>query len=141
MYYVLRTQHLENYGVFDDEPRPKWKAKGGDIYVLYYNNVRHISNILLNNFTAEECVRHSGGFCTYPAGKIVDVRSERGDNVYNWVAEEVDCPFFKFVYVIDVDKWEITDVDLYEQTSYDDNDGALRLIADKIKELTRGKTI
>ena len=139
MYYILRTQHLENYGVFDDDPQPRWKAKGGDTYVLFYDNVRHSTDRMLNNFTAEECVKWSSGFCTYPIGKVIDVPNHNS-YVYDWVADEVDHPWFKFVYVTDVNKWEIQSVELDQEMWFSDDDGyAKRVLADKIKELTHAR--
>ena len=148
MYYIIHTQHLEktgdfiywDCGVFDDKPQFRWKAKGGDIYVLYYNNVKNSTERMLNNFIAEECVRHSSGFCTYPIGKVIDVPSHNS-YVYKWVAEEIDHPWFKFVYVTAPYKWEIQSVELDQEMWFSDDEGYAKVVlADKIKELTHGRT-
>jgi hypothetical protein len=133
MYYIIHTQHLENYGLFDEPAKPRWKAKGGDIYVIYNASP---NDRTLNNFIAEECVKSSPGFCTYPIGKIIDVPSHNS-NVYRWVAEEVDYPWFKFVYVTAPDKWEIQSVELDQEMWFSDDEGYAKVVlAAKIKELT-----
>lgn len=143
MYYIIHTQHLENYGCLDaydnfEEPsKPHWKSKGGDIFVIYGASPEDRT---LNNFIAKECVKNDGGFCTYPIGKIIDVPSHNS-NVYRWVAEEIDYPWFKFVYVTAPDKWEIQSVELDQEMWFSDDEGYAKVVlADKIKELTHGKT-
>lgn len=137
MYYIIHTQHLENYGLFDEPAKPRWKSKGGDIFVIYGADPKDRT---LNNFIAQECVKNNGGFCTYPIGRIIDVPSHNS-NVYRWVAEEIDYPWFKFVYVTAPDKWEIQSVELDQEMWFSDDEGYAKVVlADKIKELTHGRT-
>lgn len=137
MYHIIHTQYLENYGVFDEPAKPRWKAKGGDTFVIYGASPKDRT---LYNFIAEECVKSSPGSRTYPIGKIIDVPSHNS-NVYRWVAEEVDYPWFKFVYVTAPDKWEIQSVELDQEMWFSDDEGYAKVVlADKIKELTHGRT-
>lgn len=34
MYIQIDTQYLENYGLHDEPPAPRWKYKGGDVYLV-----------------------------------------------------------------------------------------------------------
>lgn len=139
MYHIIKTQRLENYGLFDEPAKPRWKSKGGDTYVIYGSDPKDRT---LNNFIAQECVKNDGGFCTYPIGRIIDVPSHNS-NVYKWVAEEVDYPWFKFVYVTAPDKWEIQSIELSPDYFFDNHEEGLDDLAITIKELTEdfnGKT-
>ncbi len=118
MFLVIKTQHLENYGRFDEPPKPRWKPKGGDIFVIYGAKPRDTS---VNNFIAKECVKNDGGFCTYPVDSIIDVpsgNSFNGNNTYNWVADEVDYPWFKFVNIKGPNEWDINSISV-DENQYD----------------------
>jgi len=131
MYHIIKTQNLENYGLFDEPPKPRWKSKGGDIYVIYGASPKDRT---LNNFIAEECVKNCGGFCSYPIGKIIDVPSHNS-NVYRWVAEEVDYPWFKFVTITGPDKWDIESISI-DENMWDDPEKLQQTIADAVQTLT-----
>ena len=135
MYHIIRTQNLENYAA-----KPRWKSKGGDIFVIYGASPEDRT---LNNFIAEECVKNDGGFCSYPIGRIIDVPSHNS-NVYRWVAEEVDYPWFKFVYVTGPNEWKIQSVELHPDDFFDNPEKGLDNLANMVKILTEdcnGKTI
>jgi hypothetical protein len=113
MYYVIKTQYLENYGVFDEPAQPRWKAKGGDTYLLYRGVSIADPHRMLKNFIAEVCVKHSTGSCTYPVGEPVEILSHPTVS-YEWCAEEINEPWFKFVNVTSVNTWDIQSVDVEE---------------------------
>ena len=132
MYHIIKTQNLENYGLFDEPAKPRWKSKGGDIYVIYGAEPKDRS---LNNFIAKECVKKNGGFCTFPIGRIIDVPSHNS-NVYNWVAKEVNYPWFKFVNMTGPDKWDIESITI-DEDQWDDPEKLQQTIADTVQTLTK----
>lgn len=145
MYYIIKTQYLENYGVFDEPAQPRWKAKGGDTYLLYIP-AGIDEHRLLCNFKAEECVKHSPAGRTYPVGDQIKIPtaipkrrmfSEGSQGIYEWCAYEINEPWFKFVTVTSVNTWEIQSIDVDPDLFYEEEEsGALYKLANKIKELT-----
>lgn len=139
MYHIIKTQRLENYGIFDKKPSLRWKVKMGDVFVIYGASPYDRS---LDNFIAEECVKNDGGFCTYPLGNIIDVPSHNSHG-YKWAAEEINYPWFKFVHVTAPDKWEIQSLELDPDFFFDNPEKGLDHLATTIKALTEdcnGKT-
>jgi len=138
MYYVIKTQHLENYGVFDEPAQPRWKAKGGDTYLLY-RGVEVDAYRMLKNFIAEECVKHSPAGRIYPIGEPVEIPSHATVS-YNWCADEINEPWFKFVNVTSVNTWDIQSVeieeDLYMPIEMFDESEIKGVLANKIEQLT-----
>ena len=135
MYYVIRTQYLENYGVFDEPAQPRWKAKGGDTYLLY-QAVLEDPRRMINNFIAEECVKHSPGGCTYPIGTTVEIPSDSA-YAHDWCADNINEPWFKFVKVTSVNTWEIESVEINPDLFYEvDESKSQRALSYKVHELT-----
>ena len=139
MYYVIKTQHLENYGVFHNPVQPIWKAKGGDTYLLYRGVTIADPYRMLNNFIAEVCVMHLPGHRTYPIGEPIEIPSHATVS-YNWCADEINEPWFKFVNVTSVNTWEIQSVDiesdLYTPIEMFDESKIRSALVNKIEQLT-----
>jgi len=139
MYYVIKTQHLENYGVFHNPVQPIWKAKGGDTYLLYRGVTIADPYRMLNNFIAEVCVMHLPGHRTYPIGNPVEIPSH-SVQCYEWCADKIDVPWFEFVNVTSVNTWEIQSVnveeDLYMPIEMFDESEIKGVLVNKIEQLT-----
>jgi len=146
MYYVIKTQHLENYGVFDEPAQPRWKAKGGDNYLLYQSVPIAEPHRMLKNFIGEECVKNCGGFASYPIGEPFEILSH-STVCYERCAEKINEPWFKFVNVTSVNTWEIQSVkleeDMYTSMKMFDESEIKNALINKIEQLTEdadGKT-
>ena len=139
MYYVIKTQHLENYGVFDEPAQPRWKTKGGENYLLYQSVPIADPLRMLKNFIGEECVKNCGGFASYPIGEPFEILS-RSTVSCERCAEEINEPRFYFVNVTSVNTWEIQSVDiqsdLYMPIEMFDESEIKGALANKIEQLT-----
>ncbi len=139
MYYIIKTQHLENYGVFDKPAVPCWRAKGGDTFVLYQGVPIADPHRMLKNFIAEVCVKHTPGGCIYPIGEPVEIPSYSVQS-YKQCADEIDKPWFCFVNVTGVDTWDIESVciesDLYIPKEMFNEQEIKNALANKIEQLT-----
>lgn len=139
MYYVIKTQRLDNFGVFDEPAQPKWISKGGDNYLLYRGVTIANPHRMLNNFIAEVCVYQKSGDCIYPIGEPVEIPSHATVS-YERCAEEINEPRFYFVNVTSVNTWEIQSVDiqsdLYMPIEMFDESEIKGALANKIEQLT-----
>ena len=139
MYYIIKTQYLENYGDFDEPPVPRWTVKGGDTYLLYQSVPIAEPHRMLKNFIAEECVTHSMVGCSYPIGDPLEITSYSVES-YKWCANEINEPWFKFVNVTSVNTWEIrlvdVESDLYIPKEMFNESEIRDALANKIEELT-----
>lgn len=139
MYYVIKTERLENYGVFNKPVAPNWRSKGGDIYLLYRGVTIADPERMLKNFIAEVCVTDRPGVCSFPVGVPVGIPSH-SVQAYGWCADEIKYPWFKFVNVTSVNTWEIQSVDvekdLYMPKEMFNESEIRNALANKIEELT-----
>jgi len=141
MYYVIKTQHLENYGSYHNPVQPIWKAAGGDTYLLYQSVPIADPHRMLNNFIAEVCVMRLLNHLTYPIGEPVKIPSHATVS-YKRCAEEINEPRFQFVNVTSVNTWDIQSVDveedLYMPIEAFDESEIINVLANKIEQLTNG---
>ena len=77
MYTIIHTQKLENYGVFEEPVRQYWKAKGGQAFILEFDQDESRFSSRLYYELISSITVSSEGLCVYPIGDPITVRDRR----------------------------------------------------------------